>query len=206
MTRTTKSTERAAVGLRVRTGRAVLLALSGPADAPRLVTRAEVDLTDPKVADSKQPFHLGLEITGVRGERAVERACQAARRAGAASLSSEFERTEARGVRLAAATVVSDSATDPASIGNLHMRAHASEGQLFRDICCDAADAYGLVTERALAKNLRDALAQALETDSKRIDSVLAAIGTDAGRPWRADEKLAAMGAWLALGAAGRAR
>jgi len=205
MTNPTKPFTLAAVGVRVRTGRAVLLALSGPADAPRLVTRAEVDLTDPKVVDSKQPFHVGLELTGVRGERAVEHACRAARRAGAASLSGEFEHTETRGVRLAAATVVSDSATDPASIGNLHMRAHASEGQLFRDICCDAANAFGLVTERALAKNLRDTLAQALETDSKRIDSVLAAIGTDAGRPWRADEKLAAMGAWLALRTAARA-
>ena len=200
MTNESNRPERAAVGLRVRTGRAVLIALCGPPEAPRLVSRAEVDLTDAKVADSKQPFHVGLEVAGARGERAVERACQAARRAGATSLSAVFARTAARGFRLVGATVISDSATDPASIGNPHMRAHAAEGALFRDICCDAANAHGLVTERALAKNLRDALGQSLDAQSKRIDAVLAQIGAEAGRPWRADEKLAAMGAWLALG------
>ena len=199
MAGSTSRSEHAAVGLRVRTGRAVLLALGGPVDAPQLVSRAEVNLTDPKLADSKQPFHVGLELAGERGTRAVERACQAARRAGAASLTEAFERAEARGFRLTGATVVSDSATDPKSIGNLHMRAHAAEGQLFRDICCEAANAYGLVTERALSRSLRDALVQSLEGHSKRIDTVIAQVGADAGRPWRADEKLAAMGAWLAL-------
>ena len=197
--RPTKGPEHAALGLRVRTGRAILLALGGSAQSPRFVLRAEVDLTDPKLADSKQPFHVGLEIAGAPGERAVEHACQAARRAGGAALADTFERTDARGVRLAAATVISDSATDPASIASPHMRAHAAEGRLFRDICCDAANAYGLVTERALAKTVRDTLTSSLETSTEHIDAVLAALGADAGRPWRADEKLAAMGAWLAL-------
>jgi len=40
--------------------------------------------------------------------------------------------------RLRSAAVVASSLTDPASIANQHMRAHASEGRLFRTVLVDA--------------------------------------------------------------------
>jgi hypothetical protein len=191
--------ERATIGLRVRTGRVIMLALAGNADTPTPLLRREISLIDPKVPDSGAPFHLGLEMSGARAIRAVDRACHAARSAGTAALERAFSDLERDGFRLVAATVVSDSATDPETIHNPHMRAHASEGRLFRDICADTAAAHPMQVGISLSGALRDELSHVLDPRRRAIDNMLLALGTKLGRPWQADHKLAAMGAWLAL-------
>ena len=194
----------ATVGLRVRTGRAVMLALAGTGDAPIALVRREISLTDPKVPDSGAPFHLGLELAGARAHRAVERACHAARTAGTIALERAFHDLERDGYKLVAARVVSDSATDPETIHNAHMRAHASEGRLFRDICADAAAGHPMQVGITLSGTLRDELAHVLDPRRRAIDRMLADLGAQLGRPWQADHKLAAMAAWLALLDTGR--
>ena len=191
--------EAATVGLRVRTGRAILLALGGNSELPVGLVRCEVTLVDPRVPDSGQPYHLGLELPATRAQRAVERACHAARTAGTAALGRAFMDVEKPGFRLVSANVVSDSATDPETIHNAHMRAHAAEGRLFRDICADAATNYPMTVGLTLSRTLREELGDALGARPGTIDKVLGALGVGFGRPWQADHKLAAMAAWLAL-------
>ena len=104
------------------------------ADGDRVLWRRELHLFDPKVPDSRGPFHPALEHQGPRGEKMVKRAVEAATRVGrhaVAELVSELRAGESECLR---AGLVVGSLIDPARIGNPHVRAHASEGKLFREI------------------------------------------------------------------------
>jgi hypothetical protein len=91
------------------------------------------------------------------------------------------------------------SQLDPATITNPHIRAHALEGLLFRSALEQALNAHGI---RTLILMERDAYARAgaqLKKSSDDMGRTIQNLGRSTERPWRAEQKLAALGAWLAL-------
>jgi hypothetical protein len=112
-------------------------------------------------------------------------------------------RSRAGGLRGAA--IVAGSDTDPAKIANPHMRAHASEGRLFPDLVEEALAACGLDCRRLVERELHGAAGKALGLPSGQVTRALAAMGRRVGPPWRAQEKAAALAAWMLL-ARGTAR
>ncbi len=87
------------------------------------------------------------------------------------------------------------SLIDPSTIANEHIRAHAEEGLFFRTIVEDA----GLEPATFPAKELMHVAVRQLRRGERGIRVALAAMGRTVGSPWRADEKSAALAAWLAL-------
>jgi hypothetical protein len=187
MTRTPLS-----IGLRVRTGRCAAVAIAGTRSAPEPVQRAELDLTDAMDPASLQPFHLLLDDDRGRGERAAARAAEHARRAGARTLDA-FAMQVLGGRRAALRlAVVANSDTQPERIGNLHLRAHALEGWLFREIC----EALGPRHDIEAVTYLAGQLSARQDAD---VAAALRVLGGAFGRPWHRDWKLAAHAAWLLL-------
>jgi hypothetical protein len=50
-----------AIGFRVKTGRATAVVIAVPASAPRVLSRKSLQLFDPAIPESHQPFHAQLE-------------------------------------------------------------------------------------------------------------------------------------------------
>ena len=98
------------------------------------------------------------------------------------------------------ALVVSSDA-DPARLGNAHVRAHAAEGRLFREVLELGARSAGLPSLLLLEREAFARASAALRRPEASLRSALADLGKSAGRPWRADEKAACLGAWVALAA-----
>ena len=48
------------LGFRVKSGRAVSIALTGSSTAPEALMRALVPLSDPTIGESTQPYHSGF--------------------------------------------------------------------------------------------------------------------------------------------------
>jgi len=119
-----------------------------------------------------------------RATTGLQRLLQAARRGGA----------DARSVGL-----VVGSNVDPARLGNPHMRAHALEGRFYREVLEQAAISLGLKSVMLLEREGFSAGAAMLGGSAARLKDVLATIGKVAGRPWRRDEQLATLAAWVAL-------
>jgi hypothetical protein len=189
--------QRVAIGFRVRTARATAVVVTGSPDSPQVLERRALVLSDPDVPWSGQPFHAGLELEGEEGERVVKRACQAARRVAlreVKALARDYADAKLLGVGL-----VVGSDIDPAKLGNPHVRAHASEGKLFREVIEAGVDAIGAkhrtLVERELYAQAEDELVRS-EGELKRL---LIDLGSDLGAPWRAEEKGAALAAWLIL-------
>lgn len=183
-----------AIGLRVKSGHAIAVVLTGSNDAPRPVARRLVSLCDPDVAESRQPYHDGFYKTEEDAReiaRRVRIVTRCAKRSVAALVS------ETGGVR---ATLVVGSVIDPDTVRNPHIRAHAHEGRLFRTVLEEALQSHGVSCAVVVDKHLLERASEELRRPPAAIARTVAAIGKALGGPWRADEKAAATAAWLALG------
>jgi hypothetical protein len=192
-------TERAGIGFRVKTGYASAIILVGPASAPAFAGREHVLLADLDDDDSRQPYHAGLHRGAKVGTAVVRKARRdAERRAGSAlrgllqTLGSETPRPRCIGL-------VVGSNIDPLTLGNLHIRAHAMEGRFYREVLEAAAQRAGLQSLILVEREAFSSAAKTLRRSLEQLQRGLTRIGAVAGRPWRRDEQLAALAAWLAL-------
>ncbi|HEV3141490.1 MAG TPA: hypothetical protein VGY57_13280 [Vicinamibacterales bacterium] len=191
-----------AIGFRVKSGHAIAVALSGSAAKPVPMMRLDVALSDPKVHETRQPYHDGFyhqqedpkEIA--RRVRIIERCAKESVTALLASI--DGGATPASKARVCAALVVG-SVIDPATVGNPHIRAHASEGRLFRTVLADALAAHGVGCDVIVEKELPAKAAAGIGQSNAHIKRAVAGFGDAIGSPWRTDEKSAATAAWLAL-------
>jgi len=103
------------------------------------------------------------------------------------------------GCKCRGAGLVVGSVIDPATVGNPHIRAHASEGKLFRAVLEDALRAHGIACDVIVEKQLAAKASTALRRPDADIRNVVAGFGKALGGPWRAEEKAASAAAWLAL-------
>ena len=188
-----------ALGFRVRTGRATAVVLGGEASSPRLLARRELTLHDPQVPGSGQPFHAGLDAPAGEAEAIIRRATEAARNVALPAVREFVEDARSRSSGLRGAGIVGGSGTDPAKIANAHMRAHASEGRLFPDLVAQGLRACGIDPRTFFEAEVERAAAKALGIPVARLKRILAEMGREAGPPWRALEKAAALAAWILL-------
>src|SRR2546422_7333501 len=79
-----------------------------------------------------------------------------------------------------------------------HMRAHASEGRLFRAVTASGLERCGLAAAVVLERDVYDRLARKLRRAPATVKAQVAALGDGVGR-WRAEQKVAAAAAWLVL-------
>jgi hypothetical protein len=182
----------------MKSGWATAILLLGPVKTPQALGRRIVDLSTSDVPESKQPYHAAMGKLE-EDARKIRYRTEIVRRVAGQSVTELLEHFRAAGHAAGSAGLVVGSQIDPASIANPHIRAHALEGRLFRTVLEDALQAHGLsctvVVERDAYRTAAALLSQP-ENDLKRL---LAGMGRSLGGPWRAEEKLAALAAWMAL-------
>jgi hypothetical protein len=191
-------TETAAFGFRVKSGWAAVVLLTGPVHSPQVHDVARIDLSDPQLPETRQPYHaatgkLEADMPTVNQRVRVVR-CIAQE-----SISRLLASYDRRGYRIRRASLVVGSQIDPASIPNPHIRAHAFEGQLFRSVVEDALHAHDIRPAIFLERDAFATAAAELKKSSDDLRRTIQGFGRSTGGPWRAEQKLAALGAWLAL-------
>jgi hypothetical protein len=190
--------DEAGLGLRVKSGWAAFVVLQSGEPNPRLVSRGRLELSDPKVPESRQPHHAAFG-TEQKDGRIVERLIAIVRRAAEQSVGALLTRCRDAGVAIGAAGLVVGSDVDPASIANPHIRAHASEGRLFGRAAEDALRAAGIPSAIWIEKALYADAARLLGEREPSIRRAVTALGRDQDGGWRAEDKAAALAAWLSL-------
>src|SRR5256886_9728156 len=122
----------AAVGFRVKSGWATAVLLVGPARAPRVADRRVIELSDPAVPTSRQPYHAVMDAAPARGaklERRLRSVVARITRRSVRRLLHEDRRTGHPGRRVA---LVVRRDIDPARIADDHNRAPPPQGPPFR--------------------------------------------------------------------------
>jgi hypothetical protein len=177
-----------AVGIVPHTGRAWLVGVSGSRRAPRVESRASVVVCD--VLDG-QLYHLAADRARDRA-RFLE-----GRRAAAVAQACRALDPHLGGVR-AAVVLGKELALPPLErIVAAHPLIHGAEGELWRAIFAEACAARGLAVTRALAKDVRDALAS--RHGGPAISAFLARGKREVGAPWSREPQDAALAAWSVL-------
>jgi len=189
----------ATIGFRVRTGRATAVLMSGSAAAPFILERRAVQLCDPTVPESRQPYHAALELSAAVGTRVVRRATRAVHAVATRTVRELADALRAAGHRLTAVGLVIGSDTDPPTLHNAHMRAHALEGRLFWKALEAAAERLEVPYLTLVEHCAFAAGAAALGRTPEELQRVVTELGRAVGRPWGAEEKTAALAAWMAL-------
>lgn len=172
--------------------------LSGPIDAPTVVERSQLVLSDPGVPHSRQPYHAatGVAQTDVAVlAQLIEVVHRCARR----SVAELLDRHRTVGHRIIGAGIVVGSDLAPDGIANPHIRAHASEGRLFRTALeralRDSSVPCTVVVERALYVTA----APRLRASAASLKQTVTALGRGRFAGWRSDDKVATLAAWLVL-------
>lgn len=191
--------QRAALGFRVKSGWAAAVLLTGPARSPHLCDVRRIDLSDLRFPETRQPYHaaMGKLETNTAEINWRVRVVRGVAQQSIATLVAGYRE---KGYTIARAALVVGSQIHPMSIANPHIRAHALEGRLFRSMLEEALQAQRIRTEVFIE---RDAYAQAamkLKESNENVRHVIQNLGRAAQGPWRAEQKLAALAAWLALG------
>ena len=196
----------ATLGFRVKSGWAAAVLLAGPVESPQLLDRRVVQLCDPTVPQSKQPYHAKMG-TLQTDDAKVERLRKVIVKAAQESVSQlikdsgslrDFGSLSVQQIRRANLVVGSD--IDPARIANPHIRAHALEGRLFRTVLEDALRSCDLNCSVIVERNAYKQAGEVLNKSEKQLKQALTQLGRAMNGPWRADDKLACLAAWLALG------
>jgi hypothetical protein len=188
------------LGCRVKSGWAAVVLIAGPPgppgprNAPRLIDSRIVELSDPGIANSRQPYHAGFgaaQTNAAKVDRLIK-GIERFSRGTIARLVAAYRQEH----RVRNAAVVVASLTDPASIANQHMRAHASEGRLFREVLIDGLERCDMEVQVVLERDVYASLGKALRCAPSVAKARVAALGATADR-WRAEQKVATAGAWL---------
>jgi len=166
------------------------MALKREHSSPAYLARWEVMLHDPHVPATGQPHHHVMELPWSDAQTEVRPIEQRIEDIAVEVLTRLLAELQSQGFKVHGVGVVGSPDRDLEKIGNRHMRAHAAEGILFRRVLELAAAKHQLecrgFSDRTLGEpdNMKD---------------MLVAIGRAAGRPWRADERAAAVAACFML-------
>lgn len=191
----------AALGFRVKSGWTMAVLLVGPSNAPRLIKCQTVLLSDPKIPQSKQPLHAALKLPEKEAKTVSKKLRKIVADAAKESVRELLEQAKAAGYEVSGAGLVVGSLVDPATLHNEHIRAHGLEGQLFRTVLEDALGERGISTLVLLEKGAYLAASPRLRQSAAVAKRWIARLGEAHQGSWRAEEKLAALAAWVALSA-----
>jgi len=194
----------ACIGLRAKTARAIAVVLTGTVALPRALVRTEITLASPADPALFQPYHDVMDLPWERAIVAVQSAERAIEAAATTRLKLLIDELRSRGIEISCVAIVGAPERNLAAIGSPHIRAHAAEGVLFRHVLQVAAEANELPSVIHSERGIEASSAVSLGVPLDDMRTRLAEIGRVLGRPWRADEKAAAMAAWIGL--AGRSK
>jgi hypothetical protein len=188
----------AALGFRVKSGWAAAVLLTGSARSPQLCDVQRIDLSDPQLPGTRQPYHAAMGRLETDTKK-ISRRVDEMRRITETSITKLLARYRLQNFRIKRAALVVGSQIDPASVGNPHIRAHALEGQLFRSVLEQSLHGHGIRTEVLLEREAYGKAAVELKQSNENVRRMIQNFGRDAKAPWRAEQKLAAVAAWVAL-------
>jgi hypothetical protein len=179
-----------------------MIVLCATATGIRVLTRSRVELIDSHDPESKQPYHA-VEFACV--EEATGRLegymAEATARAYSA-IHSQSTGLRESGYQVKSVGILDSAGRKQNSLTSIlasHALIHAAEGDHFRNALSTAAERAGLRVCRVQARALEDHAVRGLSLPLKRVLDTVNDLGRQVGPPWGADQKKAALLAWILL-------
>ena len=179
-----------------------MVVLGGTPAKPLVLARERLELADAKLAGSKQPYHAvePLPLEEARARLATLAASSA--RLAASGIRALASTAHAAGVELRAAGILDSAGRSGAPLEAIlasHALIHTADGNFFREALESGCAAQRLAVTRIRQRDLTGEAAAELERSPEELRATVAQLGREVGSPWGADQKGAALIAWLLL-------
>jgi len=182
---------RTALGFRVHSGWAAMVAAAGTFDTPHVWERRRIVIADPEIEGSRQPYHAAADCSPAQAAELIRKAIESSRALAMEAISAAVEKLQSRGHEVAACAVLLGSGKALPELEKIvvsHALIHTAEGVMFRDVLLWAARECGLQVAGVKEKGL----------DAKWLARI-GTLGKAIGPPWSQDQKYATVAALMAL-------
>lgn len=187
----------AAVGFTVKSGWASVVLLGAPDGKPAIADSRRLELCDPSIPEARQPYHAGFGTARSSGD-ALHQLVASVEQFGTRAVVELLTAYQAER-RIVGAGIVAGSLIDPATIANAHIRIHALEGRLFRQVIDAGALHCRIETRVWRERDLYGEAVTLLHRSEASIRTSITALGGTIAGGWRSEQKAAALAAWLVL-------
>ncbi|PYQ17225.1 MAG: hypothetical protein DMF80_01975 [Acidobacteria bacterium] len=179
------------------------LAAASASPDPHVVLRRRLELADPAIPGSKQPYHEAEDRKPKEAARIVGRCIDSSRALAREALGGALDELRARQHDVAGCGLLLSSGRPlPADLHAIlasHALIHAAEGEMFRDVLVRAGEQFSLPVTGVRERDVLARAAEATGLTTAALQRRVAEMGRALGPPWRQDEKLATLAAWVVL-------
>jgi hypothetical protein len=193
---------RAAIGLRAHSGWAALVAIAGSAAGIEVVGRRRIELADPAIPGSKQPYHEAEGLPPEKARALLDRLEADAQNLARKAFGEVLEELARKGHEPRACGLLTASGRPLPALESVlasHALIHAADGEHFRAALSRAGEHFRLRVLRVREKEVLEKASGALNLASEALRRRVETLGRAVGPPWTQDQKLAALAGWLAL-------
>jgi hypothetical protein len=205
MPKRTKSLASVGLGFRVHSGWAAVVAVKSLASSPAVVDRRRIELANPAIRGSLQPFHSAAELDLAEAEEFIKQRADSTNALALQSLRLLIDDLCQLGYEAIGSCILVGSGRPLGTLESIlasHAMIHTAEGEFFRAAIRCANETCGLpVTGIKEGEILNRGVAE-LGLPLEALKGRMLELGQPIGPPWRQDEKFATLAGWLILAAA----
>ncbi len=194
--------KQAALGFRVHSGWAAVVAVCVEKGAPVVLAKQRVHLVDTFTYEFRQPYHTAEKMLLGQAREFLARMQAEARRLACRAIRELASRTQEQGAKLTRCGLLLASGRALPTLEKIlasHALIHTADGELFRAAFLHASARCGLNDFTIKEKELLDRAGEVLRAKPNELMRRVTELGRSFGSPWAQDEKFATLAAWLAL-------
>ncbi len=196
--------KQAALGFRVHSGWAAVVAVCVDKGSPVVLARQRVHLVETFTYEFRQPYHTAKKRPLAEAREFISRMRAEAKRLAYRAIRELESRTQEQGVKLTRCGLLLASGRPLPGLEKIlasHALIHTADGELFREALLHASARRGLREFTIKERELLDRAGQVFRAKPNELMRRVTELGRSLGAPWSQDEKFATLAAWLALAA-----
>ena len=190
----------AAFGIRVHSGWAVLVCVSGDPAAPNVVDRRRIVIIEQAMEGAKQRYHFAETLGLAEAERHLQKCAAVAQRLALQSIREMLDTVRTRDYHVVGCAMLLASGRALPSLQKIlasHALIHAAEGEFFRKVVADACEACHVPVMRFRERELNGRANTTFGNCAPSVRQHISELGKTVGSPWTQDEKTAALAALI---------
>ncbi len=195
--------KQAAIGFRVHSGWAALVAVAAGKGSACVLARSRPHLVETFSYQFRQPFHTAERMPFSKASEFISRVEKEARELAYRTIHETQSNLQKQGYELKRSGLLLASGKALPALEKIlasHALIHTADGELFREALLHATARCGLAMICIKDKELLDRAAEMFRLKPDALLRRVTELGRPHGSPWSQDEKFATLAAWLALG------
>jgi hypothetical protein len=186
----------AAFGIRVHSGWAVIVCVSGDPAAPNLVDRRRIVIIEQAMEGAKQPYHFAENSGLEEAERHLQNCAAVSQRLAVQAVREMLDVVTARKYRMLGCAILLASGRALPSLQKIlasHALIHTAEGEFFRKIVSEACESCHIPVMGICERELNELANATFGKAAARVRQHISNLGKTVGSPWTQDEKTSAV-------------